>query len=385
MSEEINDLIEDVSEVELQDEALEENVEVENEETIAEDADELEEGKKVAKEEDDDDEDEDDDDSDDEDDDDDVDEKKNVKESAAPSTKAGMINAMYKEMSKMNKSDLQAAYEKLMASEDAEAVDEDNDDVEESTDVETKATAKESYDFEADLTALVTGEETLSEEFQGKAATIFEAAVKSKVSSEIDRLEEEYKVSLEEETAEFKSTMVDKVDGYLNYVVERWMDENRLAVENGLRNEISESFMEALKGVFVEHYIEVPESKVDLVDDLANQVKELEEQLTQETESNIRLNESVQAFQRTEIIAKASKDLAETEVEKLKGLIEDVDFEDAETFSKKVATIKESYFAKPIVQNNEEIDVATDEDGQEIEISGSMARYASAITRTLQK
>lgn len=379
MSEEINDLIEDVSEVELQDEALEENVEVENEETIAEDADELEEGKKVAKEEDD----EDDDDSDDEDD--DVDEKKNVKESAAPSTKAGMINAMYKEMSKMNKSDLQAAYDKLMASDDAEADDEDDDDVEESTDVETKATAKESYDFEADLTALVTGEETLSEEFQGKAATIFEAAVKSKVSSEIDRLEEEYKVSLEEETAEFKSTMVDKVDGYLNYVVERWMDENRLAVENGLRNEISESFMEALKGVFVEHYIEVPESKVDLVDDLANQVKELEEQLTQETESNIRLNESVQAFQRTEIIAKASKDLAETEVEKLKGLIEDVDFEDAETFSKKVATIKESYFAKPIVQNNEEIDVATDEDGQEIEISGSMARYASAITRTLQK
>lgn len=383
MSEEINDLIEDVSEVELQDEALEENVEVENEETIAEDADELEEGKKVAKEEDD--EDEDDDDSDDEDDDDDVDEKKNVKESAAPSTKAGMINAMYKEMSKMNKSDLQAAYDKLMASDDAAADDEDDDDVEESTDVETKATAKESYDFEADLTALVTGEETLSEEFQGKAATIFEAAVKSKVSSEIDRLEEEYKVSLEEETAEFKSTMVDKVDGYLNYVVERWMDENRLAVENGLRNEISESFMEALKGVFVEHYIEVPESKVDLVDDLANQVKELEEQLTQETESNIRLNESVQAFQRTEIIAKASKDLAETEVEKLKGLIEDVDFEDAETFSKKVATIKESYFAKPIVQNNEEIDVATDEDGQEIEISGSMARYASAITRTLQK
>jgi hypothetical protein len=122
-----------------------------------------------------------------------------------------------------------------------------------------------------------------------------------------------------------------------------------------------------------------------LVDDLANQVKELEEQLTQETESNIRLNESVQAFQRTEIIAKASKDLAETEVEKLKGLIEDVDFEDAETFSKKIAIIKESYFAKPIVQNNEEIDVATDEDGQEIEISGSMARYASAITRTLQK
>jgi len=378
MSEEINDLIEDVSEVELQDEALEENVEVENEETIAEDADELEEGKKVAKEEDD----EDDDDSDDEDDDDDVEEKKAVKESAAPSTKSGMINAMYKEMSKMNKSDLQAAYDKLMAQDD------DEEEVEESVDVNedetvAKGSTAESYDFEADLTALVSGDETLSEGFQEKAATIFEAAVKSKVSAEIDRLEEEYKVSLEEETADIKSTMIDKVDGYLNYVVERWMEENKLAVENGLRNEISESFMEALKGVFVEHYIEVPESKVDLVDDLANQVRELEETLTQETESNIRLNESVQAFQRAEIIAQASKGLAETEVEKLKGLVEEVDFEDAETFLKKVSTIKESYFAKPIVQNTEEIE-PMNEESEEVELSASMARYSTAIKRTLK-
>jgi len=379
MSEEINDLIEDVSEVELQDEALEENVEVENEETIAEDADELEEGKKVAKEEDDED---DDDDSDDEDDDDDVEEKKAVKESAAPSTKSGMINAMYKEMSKMNKSDLQAAYDKLMAQDD------DEEEVEESVDVNedetvAKGSTAESYDFEADLTALVSGDETLSEGFQEKAATIFEAAVKSKVSAEIDRLEEEYKVSLEEETADIKSTMIDKVDGYLNYVVERWMEENKLAVENGLRNEISESFMEALKGVFVEHYIEVPESKVDLVDDLANQVRELEETLTQETESNIRLNESVQAFQRAEIIAQASKGLAETEVEKLKGLVEEVDFEDAETFLKKVSTIKESYFAKPIVQNTEEIE-PMNEESEEVELSASMARYSTAIKRTLK-
>jgi len=380
MSEEINDLIEDVSEVELQDEALEENVEVENEETIAEDADELEEGKKVAKEEDDD---EDDDDSDDEDDDDDVEEKKAVKESAAPSTKSGMINAMYKEMSKMNKSDLQAAYDKLMAQDDEEEEVEESVDVNEDETVAKGSTA-ESYDFEADLTALVSGDETLSEGFQEKAATIFEAAVKSKVSAEIDRLEEEYKVSLEEETADIKSTMIDKVDGYLNYVVERWMEENKLAVENGLRNEISESFMEALKGVFVEHYIEVPESKVDLVDDLANQVRELEETLTQETESNIRLNESVQAFQRAEIIAQASKGLAETEVEKLKGLVEEVDFEDAETFLKKVSTIKESYFAKPIVQNTEEIE-PMNEESEEVELSASMARYSTAIKRTLNK
>jgi len=290
---------------------------------------------------------------------------------------------MYKEMSKMNKSDLQAAYDKLMAQDD------DEEEVEESVDVNedetvAKGSTAESYDFEADLTALVSGDETLSEGFQEKAATIFEAAVKSKVSAEIDRLEEEYKVSLEEETADIKSTMIDKVDGYLNYVVERWMEENKLAVENGLRNEISESFMEALKGVFVEHYIEVPESKVDLVDDLANQVRELEETLTQETESNIRLNESVQAFQRAEIIAQASKGLAETEVEKLKGLVEEVDFEDAETFLKKVSTIKESYFAKPIVQNTEEIE-PMNEESEEVELSASMARYSTAIKRTLNK
>jgi len=290
---------------------------------------------------------------------------------------------MYKEMSKMNKSDLQAAYDKLMAQDDEEEEVEESVDVNEDETVAKGSTA-ESYDFEADLTALVSGDETLSEGFQEKAATIFEAAVKSKVSAEIDRLEEEYKVSLEEETADIKSTMIDKVDGYLNYVVERWMEENKLAVENGLRNEISESFMEALKGVFVEHYIEVPESKVDLVDDLANQVRELEETLTQETESNIRLNESVQAFQRAEIIAQASKGLAETEVEKLKGLVEEVDFEDAETFLKKVSTIKESYFAKPIVQNTEEIE-PMNEESEEVELSASMARYSTAIKRTLNK
>ena len=358
MSEELKD-IEDIEEVQLQDEDLVEDVEVETEESIAEDAEvDVEETTEEIQEE--------------------ADEAEAEVEEVveAKLTKAGMINAMYKHMSKMNKDNLSAAYDAMMKGDE-----EDEDDEEEMK--ESKGKVKESYDFKADLDALVSNDESLTEEFQSKAATIFEAAVKSKITEEIDRLEEEYNVSLEEETATIKNDLVEKVDGYLNYVVEGWMAENQIAIENGLRMEIAESFMTALKGVFVEHYIEVPESKVDMVDDLVDQVSELEEQLNSATEDNIRLTESVHRFQRSEIIAEASKDLAATEVEKLKGLIENVDFEDAETFAKKINTIKESYFAKPVVNHTEETELASEED--EIQLSASMANYASVLSQTLKK
>ena len=357
------DLIEDVSEVELQDEDLVEDVEVETEEDIVEDAVEADAEEVVAEEA--------------------TEEvvEEAIEESATPKTKAGIINAMYKEMSKMKKADLTAAYEKFMGNDDEDGDDDDDDDEEEMK--ETKGKVKEGYDFEADLEALVSSDETLSEGFQEKAATIFEAAVKTKVAGEIDRLEAEYTQHLEEETAGIRDELVEKVDGYLNYVVENWMEENRVAVENGLRAEIAESFMEALKGVFTEHYIEVPESKVDMVDDLAEQVEELEAQLTKATEDNIRLNESVSDFRRTEILAEASKDLAVTEAEKLKSLAEDVDFEDEETFTKKVATLKESYFAKETVTENvEEAEVSMNADGEEIEVSPVMEKYLAALSKS---
>jgi len=373
------DLIEDVAEVDLQDDDLAENVEVENEEVTMEESVESAEEEVVA-------------------------------EAAAPLTKAGMVNAMYQSMSKMKKADLQAAYEKFMGNdEEGDEEDEDEeDDMDESVQDDSaaasdetvkdinkskpaqakqpKGQAKESYDFKADLDALVTADSTLSEGFQQKAATIFEAAVKSKIAEEIDRLEEEYTQSLEEETAEIKSQLVEKVDSYLNYVVEQWMTDNQVAIENGLRTEIAESFMDSLKSVFVEHYIEVPESKVDMVDDLAAQVEELEEQLTKATEDNIRLHESVHALQRAEIIVEAAKDLVATEAEKLKSLVEKVDFEDAETFAKKVATIKESYFTKSkIVESAEEAEITYGSSEDQTVINGVMAQYASAISRTLKK
>ena len=376
------DLIEDVTEVqeELQDEDLVEDVEVETEEHIAEE--------EVV-----------------------VEEVEELEEAAAPKTKAGIINAMYSEMSKMKKSDLQAAYEKFMGKDDdGDDDDDDDDDMDESVQDDgaeaidatdkaiekskpskvaepkgkSKGKMKESYDFKADLDALVVADDNLSEGFQEKAATIFEAAVKTKVAGEIDRLEAEYTQHLEEETAEIRNELVEKVDGYLNYVVENWMEENRLAVENGLRNEISESFMEALKGVFVEHYIDVPESKIDMVDDLAEQVQELEEHLTKATEDNIRLSESVAQMRRSEILAEASQDLAVTEAEKLKTLAEDVDFEDEATFTRKVATLKESYFAKTVTENVEEAEIATNADGEEIEVSPLMEKYLTALSKSVK-
>ena len=232
-------------------------------------------------------------------------------------------------------------------------------------------------DFSDDLNALVDDEATLSEEFKEKTAVIFEAAVKSKVAAEINRLEEAYAVELEEEVSATKADLVEKVDSYLNYVVENWMEENKLAIQSGLRAEIAEGFMNGLKDLFVENYIEVPESKVDLVDDLADQVEELEEKLNKSTAQAMEVSEELETLKREAIIREASKDLAETQVEKLKTLAGDIDFVSEEAFTTKVATIKESYFTKATAETvTEEVE----EDGDAIvETSDIMSRYVTAI------
>ena len=233
-------------------------------------------------------------------------------------------------------------------------------------------------DFSDDLNALVDDEATLSEEFKEKTAVIFEAAVKSKVAAEINRLEEAYAVELEEEVSTVKAELVEKVDSYLNYVVENWMEDNKLAIQSGLRAEIAEGFMNGLKDLFVENYIEVPESKVDLVDDLADQVEDLEEKLNKTTAQAMEVSEELESYKREAVIREASKDLAETQVEKLRSLAGDVDFVNEETFAKKVATIKESYFSKtPAGIVTEEVEEV--EGDSIVETSDAMARYVSAI------
>ena len=289
-----------------------------------------------------------------------------------PGTKAGMINAMYMKASKMKKEELAGMYAKLMGETVAEEVEADDQPI-----VEYQA------DFSQDLDALIESEATLSDEFKAKTAVIFEAAIKSKLSEEIDRLEENYKTELEEEVSATKADMVEKVDSYLNYVVENWMEENKLAVETGLRTEISEKFMNSLKDLFTESYIEVPESKVDLVDELAAEVEELEEALNNSMAKAIETAEELEEMKRHEVIREASKDLAETQVEKLAKLVGDITFEDADTFAEKVKTVKESYFKKESVESVIE-DAVEDDDGNIVEATGTMEQYLTAIRKASQ-
>ena len=289
-----------------------------------------------------------------------------------PGTKAGMINAMYNKMNNMSTEQLKGLLSKTMS----ESVDEEYGE-EEVTEIDYNV------DFSADLNAIMENEATLSEEFKEKTAVIFEAAIKSKLSEEIDRLEEKYHEELEAEINSTKEDLVEKVDSYLNYVVEGWMEENKLAVQTGLRTEIAENFMNSLKDLFTESYIEVPESKVDLVDDLADQVAELEESLNTTTADAIEMAEELEAYKRDAIIQEASRDLADTQVEKLKSLVNDIDFDDEETFAEKVATVKESYFTKKSV--SESTDFESDDEDDTVEVSGSMAQYINALQSTSKK
>jgi len=234
-------------------------------------------------------------------------------------------------------------------------------------------------DFTSDLNALVESEATLSEEFKAKTAVIFEAAIKSKLSEEIDRLEEAYKTELEEEIASTKADLVEKVDSYLNYVVESWMEENKLAIQNGLRTEIAETFMSKLKDLFVESYVEVPESKVDLFDELTAANEELEETANSAVVKAMKLAEELETYKRDAIIREAAKGLAETQVAKLAALVEDIDFEDVATFTQKVKTIKESYFSKKTAESAIVEDTETE---LSEEVSSTMAQYLKAIRKS---
>ena len=291
-----------------------------------------------------------------------------------PGTKAGMINSMYQEMNKMKKSNLQASYGKIMASMKAEGFELEDD---AAPALHEKAAAVQA-DFSEDMSALVESEATLSETFKDKAAVIFEAAIKSKVSNEVARIESELQEEFAEEVQTAREEMIEQVDGYMNYAVDKFMEENKLAIENGIRTEIAEDFMGKLKDLFTESYIEVPESKVDLVDDLSEQVADLEARLNETTGTAIEQTQFMEELMRDAIIRAHSRDLAETQVEKLKTLAEDIDFEDPETFASKVETIKESYFTKKKVTVAEEV---VGDEAEETEVSETMSRYVSAIKR----
>tara|TARA_B100000131_G_scaffold313462_1_gene348875 strand:+ start:456 stop:1574 length:1119 start_codon:yes stop_codon:yes gene_type:complete len=312
-----------------------------------------------------------------------------------PKTKAGMVKAIYDQINSLKKSDLQDSFAKIMGSTIAEEEEMDDDEEEEEKMKEgmykKKMMKKEDLDINVkeDIDAIMSGEE-LSEEFKTKASTIFEAAVSAKVIQEVNErigiFEEDYKTQLKEAKEEHQKSMTEKVDGYLNYVVEEWMKENELAVEKGIRSELVEDFMTGLKNLFQEHYIDIPEEKVDLVDDLFEKVEELEKQLDETVNSNVSVKRELDSYKKEETLREVSEDLADTEKEKLQKLSEGVDFEDSEQYKEKLEVIKENYFPK--VQENqpqnltEEVENNTTEtETEEENVDPSMDVYVKHLTR----
>ena len=254
---------------------------------------------------------------------------------------------------------------------------------------ETKEESTEmNIDLSDDVKALVSTDADLSEEFKEKAATIFETAVKTRIQEQVKVLEAQYEDKLSKESETIKEAMTEKVDSYLNYVVEEWMKENELAVERGIRTEIAEDFITGLKSLFKEHYIDVPEEKYNVLDDLTNQTKELEGKLNEQIEKNVNLTKEVNDSERTNIVAEVSADLADTEKEKFASMAENVEFESAPKFREKLETIKESYFPKTKIEetaSKDEVDsVAANEPVVEAS-SDAMAAYTAAISRNLKK
>jgi len=258
------------------------------------------------------------------------------------------------------------------------------DDVEVKDGEETiqEETPETKYDFTEDVNALVAGEE-LSEEFQEKAKTLFEAVVTQKVNEEVKALQEAFESTLTEEVEKVKTELAEKVDDYISYAAKQWLEENSLAVEHGIKTEMAESFFNGLKKLFVEQNFTVPEEKFNLLDGMAEELNDMEKKLNEQIDSNVSLNKRIGDFVKMEIVTECATGLAETQKEKLVSLAEGVEFETEEDFRKKVETIKESYFTRkaevvtettepteeasaPLVENNE---------------TGTMGKYVDAISR----
>ena len=315
----------------------------------------------------------------DEDEEEDDDEEEKQKDEMANMTKVEMLNAMYKKMEGMNKEDLHATYGMMkmgghLPSEKNEGVENDIDEV-----VEMHI---QDIDITADVEALVDGEE-LSEEFKEKAATIFEAAVKSKTREEVTRIVEEQQIAIAEEVNEYKEALAEKVDQYLDYVVEEWMKENELAIERGLKGEIAEDFISGLKQLFEDHYIDVPDEKYDVLEAQSEKIAELEEQLNNIMEQNIEMKGVNSELVREQVITEVASDLTSTEIEKFASLVEDVEFTSEDSYRSKLDTLKESYFPK--TEMLEETFVHDEDDygsaAQDIDTSDTMKAYMSAIGR----
>jgi hypothetical protein len=290
-----------------------------------------------------------------------------------PKTKADIINAMYGQLKAMKKEQVVSSYKAIQDS--CGGMHEE---------LETESYAE-------DLKVLADSEQELTEGFKAKVATLFEGAIANRVVEIKESLEAQYENDLQEEVGYIRESLVTKIDDYLSYVVETWIEENQEFVDNKLRTDITENFMKALQGVFTEHYIEVPDSKVDLVDQLSEEVASVKESLVDVEEKNVALAEELESLHREKILSEATTDLASTQVAKLSSLIEEIDFVDADTFASKVAVIKEGFFSdsdskeeEVITESSDSTNVKTIVEGEidpNSKLSGDMQRYISTLSR----
>jgi hypothetical protein len=241
---------------------------------------------------------------------------------------------------------------------------------------------KEDIDVSEHVDALVSGESDLSEEFKTKAATVFEAAIKSKIGEIAETMEADYNNKLEQESAKAKEELTEKVDSYLSYVVEEWMKENEIALERGIKGEIAEDFITGLKKLFSEHYIDVPDEKYDVLEAQATKIEDLEKKLNEQIEKNVELNKDNAVKTKNEVMAEVSNDLADTQKEKFAKLAEEIEYSTAEDFKKKCETIKESYFGQKAKADESLDDVAADGETSNEDLSKAMAAYTAAISKT---
>tara|TARA_B100000900_G_C20600682_1_gene725435 strand:- start:4573 stop:5811 length:1239 start_codon:yes stop_codon:yes gene_type:complete len=256
----------------------------------------------------------------------------------------------------------------------------------EEEDAEVSQETEEETLFENDIQNLFADEEHLSEEFKVKAAELFETVVTARLANEIESIQKELEEQSQIERETFKEEMVGKIDQYLNYVAENWMKENELAIERGLRTEITEDFIKSLKTVFAEHYIEVPQDKYDVLGEMQDEIEELKKKLNESVEAQINLTTDRESLMRSKIIGEISEDLTLTEQEKLTSLVEDVAFGTSEMFAEKVTVVKENYFPKQETVKEESESVMTDTVPEElIEEGSAVSRYAQAISRQVKK
>jgi hypothetical protein len=230
------------------------------------------------------------------------------------------------------------------------------------------------------------GGQDLSEEFKEKATVVFEAAVNAKLNEEVARLEEEFEAKLEEQAEAAVSDLVEKVDSYLDYVVEKWMEENELAIEAGIRTEMAESFMNGLHDLFIEHNVDISDEAADIVSEMAEELEAKENQLAEAIEQTIALRKDLAEAHKQDAFEEISEGLTETQVEKLEKLAEGVDFDTIEDYKHKVSIIKENYFGgKALTESVDEVDPVEDEATDTRYVDPAVASYAAAISKTLRK